>query len=126
VFQLTTAGALTTLHAFTGGYPADDTTTVQQNPQVDGAGPRALVQTSDGSFWGIQEGGDRFSSCLQDLVDGSASRADSNHLRSLNGVARRHDVPQLVGCERLFADRAAVLRIDCWEPRRRRRRRLDR
>ncbi len=60
VFQLTTAGALTTLHAFTGGYPADDTTTVQQNPQVDGAGPRALVQTSDGSFWGIQEGGEDF------------------------------------------------------------------
>lgn len=60
VFQLTTAGALTTLHTFTGGYPDDDTTTVQQNPQVDGAGPRALVQTSDGSFWGIQEGGEDF------------------------------------------------------------------
>ncbi len=60
VFQLTTAGALTTLHTFTGGYPDDDTTTVQQNPQVDGAGPRALVQTSDGSFYGIQEGGADF------------------------------------------------------------------
>ena len=57
VFQLTTAGALTTLYTFTGGYPDDDTTTVQQNPQVNGAGPRALVQTSDGSFYGIQEGG---------------------------------------------------------------------
>jgi len=60
VFQLTTAGALTTLYTFTGGYPDDDTTTVQQNPQVDGAGPRALVQTSDGSFYGIQEGGVNF------------------------------------------------------------------
>ncbi len=60
VFQLTTAGALTTLHTFTGGGPEDNTTTVAQNPQVDGAGPRALVQTSDGSFWGIQEGGADF------------------------------------------------------------------
>jgi len=55
VFQLTTAGALTTLYTFTGGVPNEDTTTVQQNPQVNGAGPRApLVQTSDGSFYGIQ------------------------------------------------------------------------
>jgi uncharacterized repeat protein (TIGR03803 family) len=60
VFQLTTAGVLTTLYTFTGGYPEDNTTTVQQNPQVDGAGPRALVQTSDGSFYGIQEGGADF------------------------------------------------------------------
>jgi uncharacterized repeat protein (TIGR03803 family) len=55
VFQLTTSGALTTLHTFTGGVPAKNTTTIQQNPQIDGAGPRApLVQTSDGSFYGIQ------------------------------------------------------------------------
>ena len=66
VFQLTTAGALTTLHTFTGGYPDEDTTTVQQNPQVDGAGPRApLVQTSDGSFYGIQEGGADFPVAFQ-------------------------------------------------------------
>jgi uncharacterized repeat protein (TIGR03803 family) len=55
VFQLTTSGALTTLHTFTGGVPAKNTTTPAQNPDVDGAGPRApLVQTSDGSFYGIQ------------------------------------------------------------------------
>ena len=55
VFQLTTAGALTTLYTFTGGAINPNTTTVQQNPQVNGAGPRApLVQTSDGSFYGIQ------------------------------------------------------------------------
>ena len=55
VFQLTTAGALTTLYTFTGGVPEANTTTVAQNPQVDGAGPRApLVQTTDGSFYGIQ------------------------------------------------------------------------
>ena len=55
VFQLTTAGALTTLYTFTGGAINANTTTVQQNPQVNGAGPRApLVQTSDGSFYGIQ------------------------------------------------------------------------
>jgi uncharacterized repeat protein (TIGR03803 family) len=55
VFQLTTAGALTTLHTFTGGDPDENTTTVAQNPQVDGAGPRApLVQTLDGRFYGIQ------------------------------------------------------------------------
>jgi len=46
---------LTTLSTFTGGVPNEDTTTVQQNPQVNGAGPRPpLVQTSDGSFYGIQ------------------------------------------------------------------------
>ena len=39
-------------------------------------------------------------------LDGSASRADSNHLRPRNGGARRHDNPQLVGCQCLFADRA--------------------
>jgi uncharacterized repeat protein (TIGR03803 family) len=60
VFQLTTSGALTTLYTFTGGYPEDDTTTVAQNPQVNGAGPRALVQTTGGSFYGIQEGGADF------------------------------------------------------------------
>jgi uncharacterized repeat protein (TIGR03803 family) len=61
VFQLTPAGALTTLYTFTGGYPEDNTTTIAQNPQVDGAGPRApLVQTTDGSFFGIQEGGADF------------------------------------------------------------------
>lgn len=60
VFQLTTSGALTTLYTFAGGYPEDDTTTVQQNPQVDGAGPRALVQTTGGSFYGIQAGGEDF------------------------------------------------------------------
>lgn len=55
VFQLTTSGTLTTLHAFTGGVPDANTTTVAQNPQVDGAGPRApLVQTAGGNFYGIQ------------------------------------------------------------------------
>jgi uncharacterized repeat protein (TIGR03803 family) len=55
VFQLTTSGTLTTLHTFTGGVPNANTTTVAQNPQVDGAGPRApLVQTAGGNFYGIQ------------------------------------------------------------------------
>jgi uncharacterized repeat protein (TIGR03803 family) len=55
VFQLTTSGTLTTLHTFTGGVPNANTTTVAQNPQVDGAGPRApLVQSAGGNFYGIQ------------------------------------------------------------------------
>jgi uncharacterized repeat protein (TIGR03803 family) len=43
VFKISTNGALTTLHSFTGGN--------------DGAGPNGLVQGSDGSFYGTTYGG---------------------------------------------------------------------
>ena len=44
VFKISTNGALTTLHSFTGG--------------TDGANPQAgLVQGSDGSFYGTTYGG---------------------------------------------------------------------
>lgn len=51
VFQLTPNALLTTLHTFEGGTPTS--TVVADNPQFDGAVPKApMVQAMDGAFYG--------------------------------------------------------------------------
>jgi uncharacterized repeat protein (TIGR03803 family) len=50
VFKITPNGALTTLYAF-------GTVTDAKGVPLDGAGPSALVQGSDGKFYGTTSGG---------------------------------------------------------------------
>ncbi|HEY2467590.1 MAG TPA: choice-of-anchor tandem repeat GloVer-containing protein [Terracidiphilus sp.] len=55
IYQMTPAGAFTTLHQFEGGVP--DLTNLPLPPPVDGASPTSpLVQSDDGSFYGTQAG----------------------------------------------------------------------
>ena len=62
-YQLTPAGAFTTLHTFAGGIPSI------QSPLVDGAGPTApLVQSDGGFFYGTQAGGTSSPPVFFDMV----------------------------------------------------------